>query len=204
MDSQTKVTAEETKKDSFDYLSSNDKNNCVLNNSVLDNSCVKSGCVKTISGLNNCSGLNKSSRKKKTCFVCGSALHLIKDCDFYDKHVGVNVASVWNNVDKIPPYIPKARISRNKVAAERSDSSGWKNKNFYRPTSTYFQKGYWNGYYDPMYMGWDRWGTAVKPTAGCSWKNTRPYSQGRSRNNRGSHQSAWSTNHMIHKAGPSQ
>ena len=170
----------------------------------MDNSCVKSGCFKTISSLNACSGLNKSSKKKKTCFVCGSAFHLIKDCDYYDKHVQVNVSSVWHDVNNIPSYIPKAQFSRNKVPSERLNSDGWTNKTFFRPTSTYFQKGLWNGYYDSMNMGRDRWGTAVKPSAGCSWRNTRPYFQGRSRNNGGSHQSTWSNNSVIHKAGPSQ
>ena len=193
----SKVAAEDPKKASFDYLSF--KNNYVLNNSVLDNS-LKSGCFKTISGLNACSDLNKSSRKKKTCFVCGSALHLIKDCDFYDKHVN----SVWHDVNNIPSYIPKAQFSRNKVPSERLNSDGWKNKTFFGPTSTYFQKDLWNGCYDPMNVGWDRWGTAVKPSAGCSWRNTRPYFERGSKNNGGSHQSAWTSNLMIHKAGLSQ
>nr|GFD31819.1 hypothetical protein [Tanacetum cinerariifolium] len=32
-----------------------------------------------------------------------------------------------------------------------------------------------------------RWGSAVKSSAGCSWRNNRPYMQWRSKNNGGSH-----------------
>lgn len=49
------------------------KNNFV-SFSVFDNClCNKQGCVK-----------NKSF-KNKSCFVCGSKFHLIKDCDYYEK-----------------------------------------------------------------------------------------------------------------------
>ena len=109
----SKVAVEDPKKASFDYLSF--KNNSVSNTSVLNNSGFMSGDFKTIPCLNACSDINKSSRKKKTCFVCGSAFHLIKDCDYYDKHVQINVASVWHDVNNIPSYIPKAHISRNRI-----------------------------------------------------------------------------------------
>ncbi|GJX22023.1 retrovirus-related pol polyprotein from transposon TNT 1-94 [Tanacetum coccineum] len=36
-----------------------------------------------------------------------------------------------------------------------------------------------------------RWGTAVKPSAGCSWRIQRPNMQWGSKNNGGSHQSTW-------------
>ncbi|GKE74623.1 hypothetical protein Tco_1536664, partial [Tanacetum coccineum] len=45
-----------------------------------------------------------------------------------------------------------------------------------------------------------RWGTAVKPSAGCSWRIQRPNMQWGSKNNGGSHQSTWFNYSMIHKA----
>ncbi|GJY72500.1 hypothetical protein Tco_0476203 [Tanacetum coccineum] len=42
-----------------------------------------------------------------------------------------------------------------------------------------------------MYMDEGRWGTAVKPSAGCSWRIQRPNMQWGSKNNGGSHQSTW-------------
>jgi hypothetical protein len=49
-----------------------------VSNSVFDKfECNKQSCVKD------------KSFKKKTCFVCGSKSHLIKDCDFHEKRMGV-------------------------------------------------------------------------------------------------------------------
>ena len=57
--------------------------------------------------------MNKSS-KKKTCFVCRSKFHLIKDCDYYEQRTGVNVNA--------QPFVPKT-YSRN-IPAGKSVSSG--------------------------------------------------------------------------------
>jgi hypothetical protein len=63
------------------------------------------------------------------------------------------------------------------VSAGRPFPAGWKRhvaRPFYRPTSTYFQNGFWPSYFDPMYMGWGtRWDNGVKPSTGCSWTNKR-------------------------------
>lgn len=118
--------------------------------------CNKQSCVKD------------KSFKKKYCFVCGSKSHLIKDCDFHEKRMGVcadqkRPRSMWTNVNDIPPYVPQAthKTSRPKpadkpVSADRSFLAHWKRhvaRPFYIPTSTYFQNGFWPGYYNPRYMG---------------------------------------------------
>ncbi|GJV81124.1 ribonuclease H-like domain-containing protein [Tanacetum coccineum] len=58
----------------------------------------------------------------KSCFVCGSFSHLIKDCDFYENKMGVYSVQMesrpmWNNVDNIPLFVPQAAHGRSgKVA----------------------------------------------------------------------------------------
>nr|GEX66738.1 hypothetical protein [Tanacetum cinerariifolium] len=62
---------------------------------------------------------------------------------------------------------------------------------FFRPTNLYFDNVYWLGIYDHMSMNTGRWGSAVKSSTGCSWRNNRPYMKWGSKNNGGSHQSTW-------------
>ncbi|GKF24757.1 hypothetical protein Tco_0077079, partial [Tanacetum coccineum] len=67
--------------------------------------------------------------------------------------------------------------SRNRPA---SVSAGWRNhaaRPMTRPTSHYFQHFRRPGCYNQLYMDEGRWGTAVKTSAGCSWKIKRPYMQ---------------------------
>ncbi|GKC17406.1 hypothetical protein Tco_1014188 [Tanacetum coccineum] len=120
---------------------------------------------------------------------------------------------MWTNVANIPSFVPKAAIvsllvveidhhlflvgSRNtptSVLAGRPFSAGWKNnaaRPMTRPTSHYFQHFRRPGYYNQLNMDEGRWGTAVKPSAGCSWRIQRPNMQWGSKNNGGSHQSTW-------------
>ncbi|GJY74649.1 putative ribonuclease H-like domain-containing protein [Tanacetum coccineum] len=153
------------------------------------------------SGINSRSLCKRKSFGSKTCFVCGSKFHLIKDCDFYEKQLELHNKPMWNNVANIPSFVPKAASvpagSRNRptsVPAGRPFSAGWKNhaaRPMTRPTSHYFQHFSRPGYYNQMYMDEGRWGTAVKPSAGCSWRIQRPNMQWGSKNNGGSHQSTW-------------
>ncbi|GKC05811.1 hypothetical protein Tco_0997421 [Tanacetum coccineum] len=174
--------------------------------------------VKTPRNLCNKSGVNSRSfckRKSygsKTCFVCGSKFHLIKDCDFYEKQLDLHNKPMWTNVANIPSFVPKAASvpagSRNRpssvpvgsrntptsVLAGRPFSAGWKNnaaRPMTRPTSHYNQHFRRPGYYNQLNMDEGRWGTAVKPSAGCSWRIQRPNMQWGSKINGGSHQSTW-------------
>lgn len=201
--------------------------------SHVKNNSVSNFCCDKFTYNKNYSGLNKSF-KKKTCFVCGSAYHLIKDCDFHEKRMSVctdkqTPRPVWNNVNDIPPFVPHETTSRSKPAgkpvsadkpvpagkpisssetvpvgnpvptvkpdsAGRPFSAGWKRKvawPYFRPTSHYFQNDFWPVHFDPIYMGKGRWDSAVKSSAGCSWRQTRQYLNRGSKNNGGSHQSTW-------------
>ncbi|GJS26750.1 ribonuclease H-like domain-containing protein [Tanacetum coccineum] len=101
------------------------------------------------SGVNSRSLCNRKSFGSKTCFVCGSKFHLIKDCDFYEKQLELNNKPMWTNVANIPSFVPKAASvpagSRNRqtsVPAGRPFSADWKNttaRPMTRPTSHYFQ-----------------------------------------------------------------
>nr|GFA61672.1 xylulose kinase-1 [Tanacetum cinerariifolium] len=77
--------------------------------------------------------------------------------------------------------IPAGRI--NKLApfpAASSVPTGWTNpaaRSFFLPTTLYFDNVYWPGIYDHMSMNEGRWGSAVKSSSGCSWRNNRPYMQ---------------------------
>ncbi|GJS96996.1 putative ribonuclease H-like domain-containing protein [Tanacetum coccineum] len=84
------------------------------------------------SGTNSRSLCKRKSFVSKTCFVCGSKFHLIKDCDFYEKQLELHNKPMWNNVANIPSFVPKAASvpagSRNKPT---SVPAGSRNK----PTS---------------------------------------------------------------------
>ncbi|GJV99775.1 putative ribonuclease H-like domain-containing protein [Tanacetum coccineum] len=149
--------------------------------------------VKPPRNLCNKSGVNRRSLCKrksfgsKTCFVCGSKFHLIKDCDFYEKQLELHKKPMWNNVANIPSFVLKVASvpagsrnrpasvpagSRNRptsVPAGRPFSAGCKNnaaRPMTRPTSHYFQHFRRPGYYNHMNMDEGRRGTAVKPSAG--------------------------------------
>ncbi|GJW26014.1 hypothetical protein Tco_0039825 [Tanacetum coccineum] len=60
------------------------------------------------SGVNSRSLCKRKSFGSKTCFVCGSKFHLIKDCDFYEKQLALHNKPMWTNVANIPSFVPKA------------------------------------------------------------------------------------------------
>nr|GEU38057.1 putative ribonuclease H-like domain-containing protein [Tanacetum cinerariifolium] len=98
-----------------------------------------------------------ASSVSKLCFVCGSATHLIKDCDFNEKQmanktVGIGLGPVHcrNKVNHQNQFVPQAVLLRT-----------GKTYTPYVPTMSY----------NHMKYGGDRWATAVKPSAGCSWKS---------------------------------
>ncbi|GJV53220.1 hypothetical protein Tco_1448961 [Tanacetum coccineum] len=74
------------------------------------------------SGMNNRNVCKNNSVRVKKCFVCGSKLHLIKDCDFY------------NCVDSVPckskaAYVPAgSRNSSASVTANGSDPAASSNR----------------------------------------------------------------------------
>ncbi|GJR21441.1 putative ribonuclease H-like domain-containing protein [Tanacetum coccineum] len=102
------------------------------------------------SGVNSRSLCKRKSFGSKTCFVCGSKFHLIKDCDFYEKQLELNNKPMWTNVANIPSFVPKAASvpagSRNRTTSVPAGSRN-------RPTSvpagsrnrpTYVPAGSWN------------------------------------------------------------
>ncbi|GKF13428.1 hypothetical protein Tco_0054890 [Tanacetum coccineum] len=119
---------------------------------------------------------------------------------------------------KVPAPVPTGRLNRpipvptgrqNKpipVSTDRGDSpsvtSGWCQSTarpmpyLIRPTSSYFQT-YTpyvpQMYYNHMQYGEVRWATAVKPSAGCSWKTHRKGLYWVPKNNSRSHTYAWTT-----------
>ncbi|GJZ47539.1 hypothetical protein Tco_0601371 [Tanacetum coccineum] len=162
----------------------------------------RNSCNK--SGVNSRSLCKRKSFGSKTCFVCGSKFHLIKDCDFYEKHLELHNKPLWNNVTHIPSFVPKATSvptgSRNRptfvpagsryrptsVPTGRPFSAGWKNnvaRPMTRPSSHYFQHFSRPGYHNHINMDEGRWGTAVKPLAGCSWSIQKSNMQWGSKNN---------------------
>ncbi|GJR50408.1 putative ribonuclease H-like domain-containing protein [Tanacetum coccineum] len=142
------------------------------------------------SGINNRGHCKNNSFGSKTCFVCGSKFHLIKDCDFYEQQLGLYIKPMWQNVANIPSFVPKAANvpagsrnqpasvsagstfpagSRNRpasVSAGRPFSTGWRNhatRPMPRPTSHYFQHFRRPGCNNQLYMDEGRWGTADNP-----------------------------------------
>ncbi|GJW62809.1 putative ribonuclease H-like domain-containing protein [Tanacetum coccineum] len=162
------------------------------------------------SGMNNRNVCKNNYVRVKKCFVCGSKLHLIKDCDFYNcvdsvpcKSKAASVPAGSRNssasvtADGSDPAASRNRPAVNSagrpkptervgqpagwskrpapVSAGRPVSAGWLNpaaRPYFRPSSVHFNNMYWPNFYDPMNKG--RWGTAVKTSAGYSWRNKRP------------------------------
>ncbi|GKC52764.1 hypothetical protein Tco_1075509, partial [Tanacetum coccineum] len=90
---------------------------------------------------------------------------------------------------------PTARVGQPAGWSKRPTpvSAGWLNlatRPYFRPSSVHFNNMYWPNVYDPMYMTKGRWGTAVKTSAGYSWRNKRPQFWG-TKSNGGSPQSTW-------------
>ncbi|GJV06358.1 ribonuclease H-like domain-containing protein, partial [Tanacetum coccineum] len=101
------------------------------------------------SGMNNRNVCKTNSVRVKKCFVCGSKLHLIKDCDFY------------NCVEPVP-----CKSKAASVPAGRPVSAGWLNpaaRPYFRPSSVQFNNVYWPNLFNPLNKG--RRGTAVKTSA---------------------------------------
>ncbi|GJZ57317.1 putative ribonuclease H-like domain-containing protein [Tanacetum coccineum] len=180
------------------------------------------------SGMNNRNMCKNNYVRVKKCFVCGSKLHLIKDCDFYNYVDSVPCKSQAayvptgssNSSASVTADEPDPAASRNRpvvvsagrpeptervgqpvgwskrpapVSAGRPVSAGWLNpaaRLYCRPSSVHFNNMYWPNVYDPIYMNKGRWGTAVKTSAGYSWRNKRPQFWG-TKSNGGSPQSTW-------------
>ncbi|GKE12884.1 hypothetical protein Tco_1416435, partial [Tanacetum coccineum] len=140
-------------------------------------------------GSNNISLCKNKSFRVKKCFVCGSKFHLIRDYDFYENQLRLNNAPVWNNVENIPPFVPRPAYvptgsrnrptsvpagrpfpadSRNRptfVPAGRPFPASWHNpaaSPMTRPKTHYFQQFSRTGSYNQMDMDGGRWGTVVK------------------------------------------
>ncbi|GJX43625.1 putative ribonuclease H-like domain-containing protein [Tanacetum coccineum] len=114
------------------------------------------------SGIINMSLCKNNSFRSKTCFVCGSKVHLIKDCDFYEKQLGLTNKPMWHNVANITLFVPQPASvntgSRNRPAsvnAGRPFSARWKNhaaRPITRPTSLHFQHFNRHGCYNQLHM----------------------------------------------------
>ncbi|GKC11015.1 ribonuclease H-like domain-containing protein, partial [Tanacetum coccineum] len=125
------------------------------------------------SGIINRSLCKNNSFRSKTCFVCGSKVHLIKDYDFYEKQLGLNNKPLWKNVENIPSFVPRPAYvpagSRNRppsVPAGRPFPIGWHNpaaRPMTRPKSHYCQQFSRPGSYNQLDMDGRRWRTADNP-----------------------------------------
>ncbi|GJS37867.1 copia protein [Tanacetum coccineum] len=142
------------------------------------------------SGVNNRKVCKNNFVRVKKCFVCGSKLHLIKDCDFYNcvdsvpcKFKAASVpAGSRNSSASVPADRSDPAASRNRPAvnpADRPHPAGWSKRpatvSAGRPVSAgwlnpaarpFFRPSSvyntnWSNIYDPMIKG--RWGTAGDP-----------------------------------------
>ncbi|GJX36319.1 putative ribonuclease H-like domain-containing protein [Tanacetum coccineum] len=114
------------------------------------------------SGVNSRSLCKRKSFGSKTCFVCGSKFHLIKDCDFYEKQLELQNQPMWNNVANIPSFVPKAASvpadSRNRQTSVPAGSrnrpasvpTGSRNRPTSVPAGRPFSAGWKNNAARPM------------------------------------------------------
>ena len=186
---------------SEDLLFTSYENNsfqCLQNNSVSD------VCLNNSMFNKTSFGFNKSYKKKK-CFVCGSKLHLIKDCDFHEKRMGVSVVNdrprhKWTNTKPSPAPQAKYHVSRmystpadwlvysNRSAFNNRCMNTNRNRYGFQPFNG---ANHWYEYTDPMHMGRGNWDSAEKSSADCSWIYKRPFNYRESSNNYGSNSSSW-------------
>ncbi|GJX70101.1 putative ribonuclease H-like domain-containing protein [Tanacetum coccineum] len=139
-----------------------------------------------------------NSSASKSCFVCGSYLHLIKDCNYYETQYandfdGVGYPQrepIWDNalrsLSQKPVYMvgPVSTSKQNRHPSVHAGNSssvtfGWWQStarpmtHLPTPTSSYFQTSIPFGphvYYNQIHYDRDGWGNTVKSSAGCSWK----------------------------------
>ncbi|GKE64021.1 hypothetical protein Tco_1518182, partial [Tanacetum coccineum] len=138
---------------------------------------------------------------KKTCFVCGSLSHLIRDYDFYEKKMArqaelkkqrvvntVQLNAVRPSVNSARPDVNYVRMKvntgrtnvnsvRQNVNSVRSKvNTGSVNVNTVKAKQPVPIKNSNN--YSPIrpQVNKGNWGTAVKTSAGYDWRNTRPNS----------------------------
>nr|GEY91260.1 hypothetical protein [Tanacetum cinerariifolium] len=128
-----------------------------------------------------------ASRNRPASIHAGRSIHAASRNRPASIHAGRSIPAASKNR---PASIHASRH----IPAGRSVPTGWTNpaaRPFFRLTNLYFDNVYWPGIYDHMSMNTGRWGSAVKSSVGCSWRNTRPYMQWGSKKNSGSHQSTW-------------
>ncbi|GJU00778.1 putative ribonuclease H-like domain-containing protein [Tanacetum coccineum] len=137
------------------------------------------------SGVNNRKVCKNNFVRVKKCFVCGSKLHLIKDCDFYNcvdsvpcKFKAASVpAGSRNSSASVPADRSDPADSRNRPAvnpADRPHPAGWSKRpatvsagrpvsaGWLNPAARSVYNTNWPNIYDPMIKG--RWGTAGDPS----------------------------------------
>nr|GEV65334.1 uncharacterized mitochondrial protein AtMg00810-like [Tanacetum cinerariifolium] len=119
-----------------------------------------------------------ASSVSKLCFVCGSGTRLIKDCDFYEKQMAnKTVVLLKTGKVNIPPARPQP-VPTGKPKVFAPVPTSWPNRPFLVSTDKGYSPSAYTPYaptmsYTHMKYGGDKWATAVKPSAGCSWKSHR-------------------------------
>ncbi|GJX30632.1 putative ribonuclease H-like domain-containing protein [Tanacetum coccineum] len=135
-----------------------------------------------------------ASSVSKLCFVCGSSTHLIKDCDFYEnqmanKTVGNGMGPVHsrNNINHQNQFVPQAiplRTGKVNITPARPQPVPTGKPKVPKPVPTGRQNrpirfllegkiGLFQFLLIEEILHQVRWATAVKPSAGCSWKTHR-------------------------------
>ena len=93
-----------------------------------------------------------------------------------------------------PTLVPASRLHSSSVASGWWQTTVRPMAHLPTPTSAYFQTYTPFGphvYYNQMHYDGDGWATAVKPSAGCSWKSNRNKLYKVPKNNGGSYISTW-------------
>ncbi|GKC31299.1 hypothetical protein Tco_1038593 [Tanacetum coccineum] len=147
----------------------------------------------------------------RACFVCGSLSHLIRDCDFHEKRMAKQaelnnsmrkkssqreIRPIWNNVQRVNhknQFVPTAVLTRTgKILVNTARASGTNNvstarHNFNRqavPTNAAMKVN--TVEVNAVSAVGGKRETAVKPSAGCNWRQKGHYWQNISKYNSGS------------------
>ncbi|GJU39017.1 putative ribonuclease H-like domain-containing protein [Tanacetum coccineum] len=149
----------------------------------------------------------------RACFVCGSLNHLIRDCDFHEKRMAKQavlnnrmkrnssqreIRPIWNNVQRVNhqnQFVPTAVLTRTgKIPVNTARASGTKNVSTARHsfnrqavlTSAAMKVNTVKPIVNRLVLLGGKRETAVKPSAGCNWRQKGHYWKNISKYNSGS------------------
>ncbi|GJR48935.1 putative ribonuclease H-like domain-containing protein [Tanacetum coccineum] len=117
------------------------------------------------------------SFERKSCFVCGSLSHLIKDCDYYEKKMAKEAAFQSKRVMPMLGKLHQPGLTQTGSGTNiKSGSSRFNTGKQHVNSGSMYVNSEYLAYKSNNYAVKGTMGTAVKTSAGCVWRKTTPLS----------------------------